>query len=56
MNESLAGPVFFANGSNRESAAAGVREVDGADKRDRYQHYDGGKKSIDDHQSLPKTC
>jgi len=41
--------------NDQESAAAGVREIDGTDKRDRHQDNQGGQKSEDDHSNLLKN-
>lgn len=41
-------------GEEGNSVAAGVREVDGADERDRHQQNDGSKKNEDDQNSLLK--
>jgi hypothetical protein len=35
--------------------AASVGEIDGTDKRDGYQNYQGGEKSEDDHNNLLKN-
>jgi len=34
------------------SVAAGVREIDGADKRDRHEEQNGGDQGIEDHVNL----
>jgi hypothetical protein len=41
-------------GEKGESVAAGVREIDGADERDRHQQNDGSEKSVDDQDILLK--
>ncbi len=38
------------------SVATGAGEIDGADKRDRYQKNQGGQKSKNDHDGLLKNC
>jgi hypothetical protein len=39
----------------RESVAAGVRKIDGADESNRDQEQDSGEEGIDDHINLPKN-
>jgi len=43
-----------APGELRESVAAGVRKIDGADEGNRDQEQDSGEEGIDDHINLPK--
>jgi hypothetical protein len=44
-----------APGKLRESVAARVRKIDGADEGNRDQEQDSGEEGIDDHISLPKN-
>ncbi len=42
-------------GKLRESVAAGVRKIDGADEGNRDQQQDSGEEGIDDHINLPEN-
>jgi len=42
-------------GELRESVAAGVRKIDGADEGNRDQQQDSGEEGIDDHINLPEN-
>ena len=39
----------------RDSVAASVGEIDGTDKRDRYQNHHGGENGEDNHNNLLKN-
>src|SRR6266567_5008439 len=48
--------LVAADGRDQNSVATGAGEIDGADKRDRYQKNQGGQKSKNDHDGLLKNC